>query len=143
MNKKVRNATSVCHADGTKFKSKLELSCYTMLLEAGIQNEYEAHNFTLLEGFRFDGVAIRAITFTPDFVGNNWIIECKGWPNDAFPLRWKLMQWYILTNNLDIKLFLVHNNKELTDAINSIRSFQSNGCWPLIEKKHKKLGHEQ
>ncbi len=138
MNKKVRNATRVCHADGTEFKSKLELTCHDMLLQADIQHDYEAHTYVILESFRFDGIAIRPITYTPDFVGDGWIIECKGWPTDSFPIRWKLMQYFLTKNNLSTKLFLVHNHKELRDAITSIRSYMDNKCWPIPEKIKRK-----
>ena len=32
------------------------------------------------------GKKIRAITYTPDFIGDGFIIECKGRPNESLPL---------------------------------------------------------
>lgn len=100
---KIKNAKSL-EANGFKFKSKLELFTYNSLHNAGITDfQYEEVKFQLLEQFEttfdsyevrkdktFDVVnkSIRSITYTPDFTrlndtGEGWIIECKGYPNDA------------------------------------------------------------
>jgi hypothetical protein len=33
------------------------------------------------------------LKYTPDFIGEDFIIETKGRANDSFPLRWKLFKW--------------------------------------------------
>lgn len=110
VNKKVKNAMSLMF-NGIEFKSKLELYTYQKLLEAGIGDfKFEGEKFTILEGFDYNmpsieaydrsieglkhklfgevAKAIRPITYLPDFVSirddkTGWIIECKGFPNDA------------------------------------------------------------
>lgn len=102
-NKKVRNAKSK-EVDGIKFRSGLESFTYRKLKEAGITNfNYEQDVFILLEGFeatiesyekdrnkQFTIVTnkIRPMTYKPDFCcidadKNGWIIEVKGFANDA------------------------------------------------------------
>ena len=100
INKKVRNATIISY-DGITFKSKLELCCYQKLKELKIPFKYEEKTFELIPSFEFKNDSyelfkkkglryfgpqrshIRCITYTPDFVGDGWIIETKGNPNDA------------------------------------------------------------
>lgn len=82
-NKKVQNATENIY-DGIKFKSKLETYVYKQLKAHNLNAEYEPIKFELLPSFTFCGKKIRAMTYTPDFVGNNFIIEAKGKPNDVF-----------------------------------------------------------
>jgi len=85
-NKKVKNATPII-CDGIEFKSKLEAYCYRNLAKHGIPAKYESVTFTIIEPFEYNGQKIRHMTFKPDFVGSNFVIECKGFMNDAFPLR--------------------------------------------------------
>lgn len=82
-NKKVQNATENIY-DGIKFKSKLETYVYKQLKAHNLNAEYEPIKFELLPSFTFCGKKIRAMTYTPDFVGDNFIIEAKGKPNDVF-----------------------------------------------------------
>lgn len=121
INKKVRNATPI-EIDGIKFKSKLEGYVYKKLKEYNIFAEYEPIKFILIPSFYFLGKKIRPITYTPDFVGNNFIIEAKGRPNETFPLKWKLFLYKLYYENLTNKyqLFIVHNHKEVDECINKI-----------------------
>jgi uncharacterized protein DUF1064 len=58
-NKKIRNAKMMELADGTKFRSKLELFTYQKLLEAGIKDfKYEVDKFVLQEAFEFPNESI-------------------------------------------------------------------------------------
>lgn len=82
MNKKVRNATPLIY-DGINFKSKLEVYCYQKLKEHNIEASYEGQKFVLLDSFEFNGEKIRQMTYTPDFINDRFIIECKGKANDA------------------------------------------------------------
>ena len=119
-NVKVKNAKTHEY-DGQKFKSGLELFCYKQLKENGIEFTYQPNSYVLIEKFksqfrcyedtgkitrdsnkkilsstkRFDLIEnVREIAYTPDFqaLDGSWIIETKGFANDAFPLRWKLFK---------------------------------------------------
>ena len=117
--KKLKNAQPNKY-DGIKFRSKLETYTYKKLKEANIYAEYEKHRYELLPAFVFNNKKVRAITYLPDFVGENFIIECKGFPNDAWPIREKLMLYYLSKVNADIKFYVVHNQKEVNKIIQEI-----------------------
>lgn len=116
---KVRNATPNIY-DGIKFRSKLETYTYKKLKEAGIDAEYESTHFELIPKFEYNGEKVRAITYLPDFVGKNFIIECKGLVTDSFPLRWKIFKYYLKQENKDYKLFLVRNQKQVDEMVNEL-----------------------
>lgn len=120
-NRKIQNAQAV-----GIYKSRLEKKMADCLEERGIVADYEKHTFVLVEKFRFENksykgkqghillaesAAIRQMTYTPDFVSieYNFIVECKGFPNDAFPLKWKLFKKYLVENNLDYDLYIPRN----------------------------------
>lgn len=116
---KVRNATPNIY-DGIKFRSKLETYTYKKLKEAGIDVEYESTHFELIPKFEYNGEKVRAMTYLPDFVGKNFIIECKGLVTDSFPLRWKIFKYYLKQENKDYKLFLVRNQKQVDEMVNEL-----------------------
>lgn len=120
-NVKVRNATKV-ELDGIKFDSKLEVYTYKALKLNNIPFEYTPTSFTLIPSFKYNGENIRPMTYKPDFVGNDFIIECKGFANDAFPLRWKLFKYVLQQNNQQKDLYLVHNQREVNEMIEKIKS---------------------
>lgn len=120
MNKKIKNATQVI-VDDIKFKSKLEAYTYKKLKEANIDVQYEPCEYELLSTFIFNNKKIRPITYKPDFVGKHFIIECKGYPNDAFPLKLKLFYYYLYINNININYYIVHNQKEVDNLIKQLK----------------------
>lgn len=115
---KVKNATPNEY-DGIKFRSKLETYTYKKLKEANIYSEYEQHRYELLPAFTFQGNKVRAITYLPDFVGENFIIECKGFPNEAWPLREKLFKYYL--RDTKYKFYIVHTQKEVDKLISELK----------------------
>lgn len=119
-NKKVRNATPNEY-NGIKFRSKIETYTYQQLHLANIPVEYEKHKFVLLPKFEFNGEKVRAMTYTPDFVGDNFIIECKGQANDAFPLRWKLFKYILAMDKAEVQLYIVRNQKEVRELVEKLK----------------------
>ena len=95
--------------DGIKFASGLEVYMYKALKEARIVAEYEPTSYTLLNGFDYEGICfekqangkgeykdrgckkILPIKYKPDFVGRDFIIECKGRANESFPLKMEII----------------------------------------------------
>lgn len=120
-NKKVKNATPTS-VDGIKFRSKLEAYMYEKLKEAKIYNEYEQNRFELIPAFTFLGKKIRAMTYLPDFVGKDFIIECKGFPTDSWPLREKLFKYKLFLTQDKRQFFIVHNKKEVEECIKKIQN---------------------
>ena len=120
-NKKVTNATPNTF-DGITFKSKLESYCYQRLKENGLVADYEKTTFTILDAFQYLTEKIRPISYTPDFVGGTFIIECKGFANDSFPLRWKLFKHFLWRNKLCYDLYVPRTKKDVDDTIEKILS---------------------
>ena len=123
--------------DGIQFQSRLEGHMYEALKKAGIPNEYEKYKFTLMEGFHFplssferqaNGKGdmidrgrkkILPITYTPDFVGKGFVIECKGHANESFPLRWKLFK-LLIKDREDIVLYKPQKISECQEVVKLI-----------------------
>ena len=117
---KVRNATPRV-VDNIKFRSELEVYCYTKLKEANISANYESKRYELIPKFKYDGKNIRAMTYLPDFVGKDFIIECKGYMLDSFPLRFKIFKYTLYKQNSNLKIYLVRNHKQIDDMILDIK----------------------
>ena len=124
--------------DGIKFRSLLEAFCYRKLKEANIANDYEKHKYVLLEGFHYPESSyedngktgyvdkqkykVRDITYTPDFVDPNgkWVIECKGYANERFPLKWKMFKKLMMEQDDPPVLFVPRNQKHCIETVNAI-----------------------
>ena len=66
------------------------------------------------------GTRIRKVTYTPDFTGAGFIIECKGRPNESFPIRWKLFKKYVSERLRGITLYKPQNQKQCDETVNLI-----------------------
>ena len=124
--------------DGINFASGLEKYMYTALKKAKIQAVYEGATFELQEGFVFNVDSyerqgngkgdminrgqkkILNIKYTPDFVSDSFIIECKGRANESFPLRWKMFKKYVKTRLQHVTLYKPQNQKECDTVIELI-----------------------
>jgi hypothetical protein len=126
--------------DGINFASGLERYMYMALKKAKIKAEYEGKSYTLIEGFDFTSASyerqangkgdfsnrgnkrILPITYTPDFIGDNFIIECKGRANESFPIRWKLFKRYVEQYLPGVTLYKPQNQSEVDKVIQLILS---------------------
>ena len=118
-----------------KYRSKLEQYCAEQLTKHKIKYEYEPHKIVLIEGFEseinsYEKVGkkfiqkrnkILPITYTPDFVGDSWIIETKGKKTADFVLKWKLFKYWILRNSKSYDLYMPTNKKEVDYCVSRIR----------------------
>jgi len=116
---KIKNATPLI-VDGVHYRSKLEAYMAKLLASNNIPFEYETKIFTLLEPFEFHGDKIRAITYKPDFLVDGHIIECKGFPNDAYPLKAKMFKKLLTEQLPDVLYHVPRNNKECEGVISKI-----------------------
>lgn len=96
--------------------------CYKKLKEAHIYVKYEQHRYTLLPSFKFADKTIRAITYLPDFVGKDFVVECKGYANESFPLREKLFKFYLTKKMPNTKYFLVKTQKQIDAMIDQLKN---------------------
>ncbi len=128
-NRKVKNAT-IKTVDGIKFKSKLEAHCYNRLKENNIKAEYEGKKFEIIPAFIYNNEKVRKMTYTPDFVGTyknkKFVIECKGNPNDAFPLRWKIFKYYLYNTRSKYDLYLPRSMKQVDETVEKIKNNGTN-----------------
>ena len=126
--------------DGFTFASGLEKYMYQALKKAKIRAKYEGETFVLVNGFHFDNEVyerqansrgefmnrgtkrILPIKYTPDFIGDNFIIECKGRPNESFPIRWKLFKQLVTQQFPGYILFKPQNQKECDKVIEILTS---------------------
>lgn len=139
-NRKRTNRKSIqsvkTEVDGIKFASSLEAYMYRALKKAKIKAVYEGEQFVLMNGFVFEassmersgrreyldkeGTKILPVKYTPDFVGDEFIIECKGRANEAFPMRWKLFKKWMQENRPGISLYKPQNQKDCDATIEAI-----------------------
>ena len=124
--------------DGINFASKLERYMYVLLREAKIKAAYEGETYEVFPGFEFENDSyekqsngkgefknrgnkkILNIKYTPDFVGDNYIIECKGRANESFPIRWKMFKKYVKGNIKHVTLYKPQNQNDCNEVIKLI-----------------------
>ena len=124
--------------DGITFQSGLEKYMYIALKEDGINAKYEGETYELIPSFNYhkpyyerqangkgeykdrSGKAIRNIKYTPDFIGSDFIIECKGRPNESFPIRWKLFKLFLYHTRSEVTLYKPQNQKECDETVSLI-----------------------
>src|SRR5210317_1764982 len=126
--------------DGINFASGLERYMYMALKKANIRAKYEGETFVLLNGFHFENECyekqangkgdyinrgnkrILPIKYTPDFIGDDFIIETKGRANESFPMRWKLFKRLVMNQFPNVTLYKPQNQKECDETIRIILS---------------------
>ena len=124
--------------DGIQFASGLEKYMYQALKKAKILAVYEGTTFVLQEDFKFEidsyerqangkgemvnrgQKKIQSIKYTPDFVSDSFIIECKGRANESFPIRWKMFKKYVNDNLKHVILYKPQNQKECDKVVELI-----------------------
>jgi hypothetical protein len=124
--------------DGINFASGLEKYMYMALQKAKIKSKYEGKTYELQEGFMFDVDSyerqgngkgdmvnrgqkkILNIKYTPDFISDTFIIECKGRANESFPLRWKMFKKHVKEHIPHVTLYKPQNQKECDTVIELI-----------------------
>ena len=97
-------------------------------MNAGIPVQYEPKHFTLLPKFEYLNEKIRPITYLPDFIGKDFIVECKGLMGDSFPLRYKLFKYYLKKHRSKKRCYLVRNHKQVDEMIKDIKCNYESVC---------------
>ena len=124
--------------DGIQFASGLEKYMYLALKEAKIIARYEGETYVLQDSFEFNNESyerqangkgemkdrgqkkILNIKYTPDFVSDSFIIECKGRANESFPIRWKMFKKYVKKRIPHVTLYKPQNQKECDKVVELI-----------------------
>ena len=128
--------------DGIIFASGLERYMYMALKKAKLKAKYEGKTYEIIQGFNFKNVCIARsangkgdyknrgnkkilpIKYTPDFIGEDFIIETKGRANESFPMRWKLFKQLIVRQFPGYTLYKPQNQKECDETVSIILSKQ-------------------
>tara|TARA_B100001287_G_scaffold147287_1_gene123997 strand:- start:1097 stop:1546 length:450 start_codon:yes stop_codon:yes gene_type:complete len=128
--------------DGINFASGLERYMHMALKKNRIRAKYEGETFVLINGFHLSnesyerqsngkgelvnrgGKRILPIKYTPDFIGEDFIIETKGRANESFPIRWKLFKRLVSEQFPDYVLFKPQNQKECDRVIDIIKEMR-------------------
>ena len=124
--------------DGIQFASGLEKYMYLALKEAKIKARYEGETYVLQDSFVFNNKSyekqsngkgefknrgekkILNIKYTPDFVSDSFIIECKGRANESFPIRWKMFKNYVKKCLKHVTLYKPQNQKDCDEVVKLI-----------------------
>lgn len=112
INKKIKNATATI-VDGIKFRSILEARAAKILKDSGIEFQYEPFKIQYIPKFTYDNVNYRAAYYTPDFVGKDFILEIKGYPNDVWRYKKKLVLLQLMKDNSNLKFYEIKNLTQL------------------------------
>ena len=129
----VRAKKVIC--DGIQFASGLERYMYLALKKAKIKSIYEGQTYVLQDSFEFTNDCyekqsngkgeyknrgnkkILNVKYTPDFVADTFIIECKGRANESFPMRWKMFKKHVKENLPHVTLYKPQNQKDCDETI--------------------------
>ena len=124
--------------NGITFASGLEKYMYIALCKAKIKAKYEGETYTVFEGFEFNNDSfekqsngkgefvnrgckkILPVRYTPDFIADDFIIECKGRANESFPIRWKMFKKYVKDNLPNVTLYKPQNQKDCDKVVELI-----------------------
>ena len=111
---------------------------YIALKKAKIKSKYEGQTYVLQEAFAFETDSyerqangkgdminrgqkkILNIKYTPDFISDSFIIECKGRANESFPIRWKMFKKYVKERIPHVTLYKPQNQKECDKVVELI-----------------------
>ena len=111
---------------------------YIALKKAKIKAKYEGKTYIVQEGFEFKNKSyerqsngkgelvnrgskkVLPIKYTPDFISDSFIIECKGRANESFPMRWKMFKKYVNDNLKHVTLYKPQNQKECDKVVELI-----------------------
>ncbi len=124
--------------DGITFASGPARHMWQALTQSKIKATYESETFVLQDGSMCDLLCyertgngkgdminrgrkkILNIKYTPDFVSDTFIIECKGRANESFPLRWKMFKKHVKEHIPHVTLYKPQNQKECDRVIELI-----------------------
>lgn len=143
----VKGRKKVFRFKGTDYKSGLEKNMAMLLDSAGIIFKYEPTKFQLMEGFHFPFKSyerqangkgdmidrgqkkVQGISYTPDFIGDGFIIETKGFANENFPRTWKMFKEWLTKNKGynpdDIVIYKPQKISECAEVVVLIKKYRN------------------
>jgi hypothetical protein len=123
------------HPGEIYFDSLIEGQFYHFLKDNNVDFKLKV-KIEIQAGFEYHGKKIQPTTWTPDYVirthFNDIIIDTKGYPNDAFPLKYKMILHHFhdvgALKNLTYfpHVWFVSSKAKFPIALNCIRRVQNN-----------------
>ena len=119
---------------GITYKSGLERNMAVLLDAANIPFKYESEVFEVLPTFRFplksyerqgNGKGdminrgekkVLGIKYTPDFIGEGFIIETKGYANESFPMRWKMFKHMLFEQGVQADDLVIYKPQKISEC---------------------------
>lgn len=108
--------------NGIHYRSTLEADTAKNLDLLGIPFSYESRRITLLEGFKcsYQKDKVRAIHYTPDFIIDNIILECKGFETPEWKQKKKYVFKYLMEKEPNTFFYQTHDSsKDLLLALDN------------------------
>lgn len=98
--------------NGVQYKSTLEAETARTLDKLGLPVNYEKKKISLLDGFRcpYQKNKVIGITYKPDFILDNIIIECKGFETPEWRNKKKYIYKYLMENEPNTLFYQTHNS---------------------------------
>lgn len=142
----VKNRKKTYPFKGVNYKSGLERNMAMLLHEAGISFKYEPTKFDVLDKFHFPFKSyerqangkgdmvnrgekkILGIGYTPDFIGDGFIIETKGYANETFPMRWKMFKKMLVDGDFDPDSLVIYKPQKISECekvVKLIKEYQN------------------
>lgn len=130
--KGVKRPRKVYPFKGIDYKNGLERNMAIILDGADIPFEYEPKTFQLLPSFKFPLVCyerrgkgeminrgektVLGIKYTPDFIGDGFVIETKGFANESFPMRWKLFKNLLFQQGIKADELVIFKPQKISEC---------------------------
>ena len=99
---------------GVQYKSTLEAETAETLDKLGLPINYEARKIVLLEGFRcpYQKNKVIGITYKPDFLVGDIMIECKGFETPEWRNKKKYIFKWLMENEPNTPFYQTHNSRK-------------------------------
>ena len=107
--------------NGKKYRSTLEAKIAQTLDCLGLPFSYETKKIILLEGFRcpYQKEKIRSITYMPDFIVGNILIEAKGFETPEWKNKKKYIFKYLMENEPDTPFYIIKSERQLLEVLDN------------------------
>lgn len=113
---KIKGAKKTMY-NGVTYDSKLEVKFASTCNLLGLKFAYQPSTYVLVPPFVYMGKKIQPIKYTPDFEGDGWIVETKGYANETWPIRKKLFLKHLMDNAVDVDFRILTNQDEIESFI--------------------------
>ncbi len=146
-NKKIRNSQKRT-VNGICFDSLLEARVYEAFIQAGLVFELKKV-FVLLPPFEFNGKQVAPWRHEVDFFlvlhGYQIVVEVKGWPNDVYPYKLKMLRYQFAlqaeTAAIQSLILFIHTSGEVAPFFLLLSEFARYGSEKTLQTLREAYSH--